>query len=318
MLSTETTCTPQSQISDNPSNAQSRTRSNRLVRPRVFDDTITGEWWKFSRVHPSNRPLAPNNVVNDDECESALISILEIPEPRSYKEAEYSPYWAEWKKAFEDEMSSFHENNVWQVVPRPEGRKIVSGKWVCKVKGNAQSELERFKARYVAKGYSQIQGIDYNETFAPVVRLESLRLLLATSANKEWKPRQLDIKTAFLYGILNEEIYMKLPDGYRIDNHVARLNRCIYGLKQSPREWHFRLVEYIHPHGFASSHFDSCVLLPNSGKLIIAIYVDDIVLFGGQGKVMDDTINLLKKEFKVNDLGTLNWLLGIQIEYSDA
>ncbi|KAI0991325.1 hypothetical protein K3495_g16862, partial [Podosphaera aphanis] len=161
----------------------------------------------------SNRPLAPNNVVNDDECESALISILEIPEPRSYKEAEYSPYWAEWKKAFEDEMSSFHENNVWQVVPRPEGRKIVSGKWVCKVKGNAQGELERFKARYVAKGYSKIQGIDYNETFAPVVRLESLRLLLAISASKGWKPRQLDIKTAFLHGILNEEIYMELLMG---------------------------------------------------------------------------------------------------------
>ncbi|KAI0994741.1 hypothetical protein K3495_g13440, partial [Podosphaera aphanis] len=145
ITASETTCTPQSQISDNPSNAQSRTRSNRLVRPRVFDDTITGEWWKSSRVHPSNRPLAPNNVVNDDECESALISILEIPEPRSYKEAEYSPYWAEWKKAFENEMSSFHENNVWQVVPRPEGRKIVSGKWVCKVNCDAQGELERFK-----------------------------------------------------------------------------------------------------------------------------------------------------------------------------
>ena len=147
---------PQVQISNNPSNAQSRTRSNRLVRPRVFDDTITGEWWKSSRVHPSNSLLAPNNMVNDDKCERALISILEVPEPRTYKEAEHSPHWPEWKKAFEDEMSSFHENDVWQVVPRPEGRKIVSGKWVCKVKGNAQGELEKFKAKYVAKGYSQI------------------------------------------------------------------------------------------------------------------------------------------------------------------
>ena len=111
------------------------------------------------------------------------------------------------KKAFEDEMKSLHENKVWQVVPRPQGRKICSGKWVCKVKGNAQGEVERFKARYVAKGFTQTKGLDYDETFAPVVRLDLLRLLLALSAHNSLKPRQLDIKTAFFYGILNEEIY---------------------------------------------------------------------------------------------------------------
>ncbi|KAI0996745.1 hypothetical protein K3495_g11439 [Podosphaera aphanis] len=109
---------------------------------------------------------------------------------------------------------------------------------------------------------------------------------------------------------------MDLPEGYKIDNHVARLNRCIYGLKQSPREWYFRLIEYIIPSGFTASEFDPCVLLHKSGNLIVAIYVDDIVLFGNQGDLMDNTVNLLKSEFKVNDMGTLNWLLGMQINYT--
>ncbi|KAI0992496.1 hypothetical protein K3495_g15689, partial [Podosphaera aphanis] len=220
--------------------------------------------------------------------------------------------------AFDDEIASLEENKVWQLVPRPDGRKIIKGKWVCKIKGNAQGEVERFKARYVAKGFSQIQGLDFDETFAPVVRFDSLRLLLAISAHRGWKPRQLDIKTAFLYGKLNEEIYMELPEGYRKDNHVARLNRCIYGLKQSPREWYFRLAGYILPHGFTSSLFDPCVMIHDTGNLIIAVYVDDIVLFGEQNQLMSETINLLKSEFRVNDMGTLNWLLGIQIEYTNV
>ena len=179
-----------------------------------------------------------------------MANILDELEPKTYNGAKVSPNWEEWDAAFEAEMSSFKENNVWDIVPRPAGRKVVGGRWVCKIKRDAQGEIERFKARYVAKGFTQIQGLDYDETFAPVVRFDSLRLLLAISAAKKWKPRQLDIKTAFLYGILNEEIYMELPEGYRIGNHVAKLNRCIYGLKQSPRNWYFRLTEYIIPLGF--------------------------------------------------------------------
>lgn len=269
----------------------------------MFNDTITGEWWKSSRIQSSQTRPRTENV---PEKETAMLSILEIPEPRSHREAKSTPHWPEWEKAFEDEIKSLQENNVWNVVIRPAGRKVVGGKWVCKVKGNAIGEVERFKVKYVAKGFTQVQGLDYDEIFAPVVRFESLRMLLAISAIKGWKPRQLDIKTAFLYGILNEEIYMELPEGYKIENHVARLNRRIYGLKQSPREWYFRLVEYILLLGFCNSNFDPCFLLHNSGNLIVAIYVDDIVLFGKKGKLMNDIINLLKTEFRVNDMGTLH------------
>lgn len=293
-----------------------RTQSGRQVRPRLYNDTITGDWWNVSNDISSHQP--PVEFSTEFPDEEALINILEIPIPKSYNMAKQSVHWDQWEKAFNDEITSLRENNVWEVVPRPKGRKIVDGKWVCKVKGDAQGNLERFKARYVAKGFSQVQGLDYDETFAPVVQYDSLRLLLAISANKRWKPRQLDIKTAFLYGILNEEIYMQLPEGFRKEDHVARLNRCIYGLKQSPREWYFRLVEYLKPSGFTSSLFDPCVLVHDSGNLIMAIYVDDIILFGEKGDLIEQTVSLLKSEFKVNDMGILHWLLGIQIEYSES
>ena len=161
-------------------------------------------------------------------------------------------------------------------------------------------------------------GLDYDEIFAPVARYDSLRLLLAITACRKWRTRQLDVKTAFLYGVLKEVVYMQLPEGCREDDKVALLKRCIYGLKQSSREWYFRLVEFLLSFGFAISSFDPCVLVHSSGNLFLAVYVDDISLFGDESEIMDQTISLLKTEFRVNDMGPLHWLLGIQIEYSQA
>ncbi|KAI0992701.1 hypothetical protein K3495_g15484, partial [Podosphaera aphanis] len=151
------------QNSDTNQNHYRRTQSGRQVRPRTFDDTITGNWWNST----NSSHESPSNLLYEEE---ALINILEIPVPKSYNMAKNSVHWDQWKTAFDDEINSLQENNVWEIVPRPEGRKIIDGKWVCKVKGNSQGELERFKARYVAKGFSQTQGLDYDETFAPVVR----------------------------------------------------------------------------------------------------------------------------------------------------
>ena len=251
-----------------------------------------------------------------DDAEEALVSVLEIPEPKTYRQARASEHWPEWKMAMESELQSLKENDVWEVVDQPPHRKIVDCRWVYKVKAKPNGELERFKARLVAKGFSQVQGQDYDEIFSPVVRYDSLRLLLAISASRGWRPRQLDVTTAFLYGILKEEVYMHLPEGSRLDGKVARLKRCIYGLKQSPREWYFRLVEHLIPYGFAITAFDPCVMVHESGDLFIAVYVDDISLFGSSGQLMDAVIALLKSEFKVNDMGELHWLLGIQIDFT--
>jgi len=125
----------------------------------------------------------------------------------------------------DDELKLLRENDVWDVIPEPVGSKIVASRWVSKAKGNAQGQAEHYKARLVAKGFSQILGQDYDEIFAPVVRYDSLKLLMAISACKGWRPRQLDVKTAFLYGILKEEVYMDLPEGSRINGMVAKLKR---------------------------------------------------------------------------------------------
>jgi len=141
---------------------------------------------------PENQPLE-----GLEGSQWANLSVLLINEPKSYRQAKVSPQWSDWKKAMEDELKSLKENDVWDVIAKPVGRKIVASRWVFKAKGNAQGEVERYKARLVAKGFSQILDQDYDEIFTPVVCYDSLRLLLAISGCKGWRPRQLDVKTAF-------------------------------------------------------------------------------------------------------------------------
>ena len=162
---------------------------------------------------------------------------------------------------------------------------IVGCKWVYKLGGDANCNISRYKARLVAQGFSQQPGTDFDEIFSPVVRYDSLRLLTALSISLGWQqPDQLDIKGAFLYGYLNEEIYMKLPPGYKEHEppagFCARLNKSIYGLKQSPRQWYQRLTGFLIPLGFVTTNFDPCVLIHRGHQLIIAIYVDDITIAG--------------------------------------
>lgn len=310
---------------------QYTTRYGRRVQPP--SDVVTPNWMmNHQREQPTHsvQPIAnPNAMEVDDDGfweeelatdETDSISVLSVEEPKTLSQAQNGPDWSQWKCAMDEELQSLQENHVWDVVSRPKDRRIVGGKWVFKVKGNEHGELDRFKARYVAQGFSQVQGLDYDEIFAPVAKYDSLRLLLAISACNNWKPRQVDIKTAFLYGVLKEDVFMKLPEGcgYDTRDHVAKLKRCIYGLKQSPREWFLRLLTFLRPKGFVPSVFDPCVLMHDSGRLFLAVYVDDISLFGESGHLLENTIRQLKSEFKVNDLGLLHWLLGVQIEYSET
>ncbi len=219
------------------------TRSGRTVRP-------PREWWVVNQGHQEEtrdtpRSNAPPDLDGDEpmpdapalnestSTESTLfveglaLSASIIPEPKSFQQAKASTEWPEWRKAMDEELRSLQENEVWQVVPKPPNRKIVDSKWVYKVKTDADGNLERYKARLVARGFTQVPGQDFDEIFSPVVRYDSMRLLLAISASKRWKPRQLDVKTAFLYGVLKEEVYMQLPEGSREDGKCALLKRCI-------------------------------------------------------------------------------------------
>jgi len=209
-----------------------------------------------------------------------------------------------------EELAALEKNNTWDLVPFPVGKKVVSCKWVYTVKQNPNGKIERYKARLVAKGYSQTYGIDYDETFAPVAKMTTVRTLISCAANLEWPLYQLDVKNAFLHGDLQEEVYMEIPPGFdtaQTKGKALRLKKSLYGLKQSPRAWFDRFRWVMCNMGYRQCNGDHTIFYHHSNNwvTILAVYVDDIIITG------DDTLEIarlkknLSKEFEVKDLGQL-------------
>ncbi|KAH9668313.1 hypothetical protein KPL70_021366 [Citrus sinensis] len=169
-----------------------------------------------------------------------IAKIDSVVVPKNIHEAFKDP---KWEKAVQEEMRALHDNGTWEVVDLPKGKKVVGSKWIFTVKYKANREVERYKARLVAQGFTQTYGIDYEETFAPVAKLNSIRVLLSLAVNLDWELHQLDVKNVFLNGTLNEEVYMKIPPGFQSEKErgkVCKLKKSLYGLKQSPRAWFAR------------------------------------------------------------------------------
>lgn len=251
--------------------------------------------------------------------EHCAYSVQEIPEPETFDEALSSPHAKEWKLATDSEYQSLIDNDTWDLVELPEGRTAVGCKWVFKVKYNGEGKVERFKSRLVAKGYSQRQGLDFEETFSPVVRFSSIRTLLALAIQKDMIVHQMDVVTAFLNGELDEEIYMQQPDGYQVsgkENLVCRLKKSLYGLKQAPRCWNRALREFMMQAGFVQSNADPCVFIRlDEHTTIVAVYVDDLILITDVIEVMLETKELLSERFRMKDMGQLHYCLGVNIVY---
>ena len=187
-----------------------------------------------------------------------------------------------WILAMQDELNQFERNKVWKLVPRPKDYPIVGTKWVFKNKLDESGNVIRNKARLVAKGYNQIEGIDFDETFAPVARLEAIRILLSFACYKGFKLKQMDVKSAFLNGDLKEEVFVEQPPGFEdhdFPNHVYKLEKALYGLKQAPRAWYDCLCTYLLENGFKKGSADTTLFLlhKESNFLIVQIYVDDII-----------------------------------------
>ena len=190
-----------------------------------------------------------------------------------------------WLSAMEEEMTSLKKNNTWILVEKPMKRKLVGCKWIFKLKeGVANVEPPRYKARLVAKGFTQREGVDYSEVFCPVVKYNSIRVLLAITAYFDLNLNQLDVKTAFLHGNFEEEIYMEQPEGFiqkGLEDRVCLLKKSLYGLKQSPRRWYLRLDQFMMAHGYTRSQYDNCVyckLLPSGNGIYLLLYVDDMLI----------------------------------------
>ena len=193
----------------------------------------------------------------DDECYVANDLTADINEPVNIDEAFSGEHSTEWKRAADSEFNSLIENDTWELVPLPEGKSIVGNKWIFKVKRDENGCVQRYKARLVAQGYSQTEGVDYNEVFSPVVRITTIRSLLALSNAKNWEVHQMDVKTAFLQGNLEEEIYMRQLDGYvseEYPNHVCKLKKSVYGLKQSARCWNNAIDTFLKSSGYLYQH----------------------------------------------------------------
>ncbi|CAI7872597.1 unnamed protein product [Closterium sp. NIES-53] len=263
-------------------------------------------------------------IVGDDkesdyeECAFAFFSPVETPwEPATLKEALENSDAEEWKKAMESELKSIEENGTWELVELPEGRKTITSKWLFKIKSDADAKIERYKSRLVAKGYQQKEKVDYKELFAPVVKPTTLRTLLAGAAIKGWVVKQMDVTTAFLNGVLEEEIFMAQPEGFDDGSgRVLRLKKALYGLKQAPRQWYLKLRGVLEEIGFTPSSADHSLFMLGEGeqRSFTVVYVDDILIFSPSSDLVKEVMLKLQDKFKCKALGDVSFYLGLHIE----
>ncbi|KAK4855041.1 hypothetical protein QYF36_003447 [Acer negundo] len=248
-------------------------------------------------------------------------SVENLPDdddPYTYKEAMEDVDSRHWQKAMQSEIESMFDNKVRSLVDLPKGIKPIGCKWVYKRKRGMDGKVETFKARLVAKGYTQKEGIDYEETFSPVAMLKSIRILLSIAASLDLEIWQMDVKTAFLNGSLDESIYMMQPEGFiekgQVDK-VCKLQKSIYGLKQASRSWNIRFDQAVKGFGFIQNPDEPCVYKRIKGdKLVFLIlYVDDILLIGNDVGVLTSVKEWLAKQFDMKDLGEASFILGIQV-----
>jgi hypothetical protein len=213
-----------------------------------------------------------------------------------------------WKEAMDLEYNALMKNNTWNLVPPKKGINIIDCKWVHQIKYRADGSLDKYKSRLVAKGYKQRYGIDYEDTFSPVVKMSTIRIILSIAVSRGWNLRQLDVQNAFLHGILKEEVYMRQPPGYvdkSCPNYVCKLDKALYGLKQAPRAWYARLSIKLIALGFVPSKADTSLFYFNKHgvTVFVLIYVDDIIVASSSPKAIDDLLHSLKQEFALKDLG---------------
>jgi Reverse transcriptase (RNA-dependent DNA polymerase)/Retrotransposon gag protein/Integrase core domain/Chromo (CHRromatin Organisation MOdifier) domain/GAG-pre-integrase domain len=257
---------------------------------------------------------------NESNLAKSLISnrIDFEADPLTYEEALSSPEAAYWRNAIDSELESLQSNKTWSIIARPNCRSLVGCMWIFKRKYNPDGSIARYKARLVAKGYTQRYGIDYEETYAPVAKSTSIRVVLSIGAVLNLEIHQMDVKTAFLNGDLDEEIYMTIPQGIKVSSPelVCKLNRTLYGLKQSSRMWNKKIDDYLTiSQGFTKLNADYSIYIrrKDTTLAIIALYVDDLILLTDTIITMNTLKLELNKAFDMTDCGEINYFLGLHI-----
>ncbi|CAN0870173.1 Retrovirus-related Pol polyprotein from transposon TNT 1-94 [Linum grandiflorum] len=299
----------------------------------VLADTVEGESTEKDLANDLNRPIAlrkGTRVCTQHPIQryvhygqlspqfKAFTTHLDTT-PRNISEAMKLP---QWRKAVEEEIAALEKNGTWKIVSLPSGKRVVDCKWLFTTKYNSDGSVERYKARLVARGFTQSYGVDYEETFAPVAKLKTIRILLSLAVNQDWPLYQMDIKNAFLNGHLTEEVYMEIPEGVQHNhsrNSVCKLEKSLYGLKQSPRAWFERFSNTVKSSGYTQCQTDDTMFVKHrqEGKItILIVYVDDIIITGNDEEEIQRLKGNLKEEFELKDLGEMKYFLGMEVARS--
>jgi len=264
---------------------------------------------------PLSSSVSYNNL--SSSFKHFCLSISSAVEPQYYHQAVKHDHW---RNAMANEIVALEENHTWIVTDLPPGKHPIGCKWVYKIKYKADGSVERYKARLVAKCYTQNEGLDYHETFSPVAKMTTVRTLLAIAAAKHWFLHQLDVNNAFLHGDLDEEVYMELPPGFRTkgESKVCRLTKSLYGLKQASRQWFSKFSTFLVDLGFIQSKADYSLFTRTHGTSFIAllVYVDDIAIASNDLVAVKSLIGTLNDRFRLKDLGDLKFFLGLEITRS--
>ena len=247
--------------------------------------------------------------------EEDMLAMMMVTNPFSFEEAVKKK---EWKDEMAAELQAIEKNQTWELMNLPKGAKPIGVKWVFKTKLNENVDIEKHKARLVAKGYAQRYGVDYTEVFTPIVRLDTMRAILAVAAQYGWEVFQLDVKSAFLHGELKEEVFVQQPDGFikkGEEEKVYKLTRALYGLKQAPRPWYSKIETYFLREGFEKCSSEHTLFTKSvGGKILIkSLYVDDLIFTENDVCMCGEFKKSMMLEFDMTDLGRMKHFFGIEV-----
>ena len=277
----------------------------------------------YGRADNDNEPARPSKRLRTDE--EALAAMNEsatcIDTPKTYEEAIASSEKKKWRQAVAEELNAHDRNGTWQLVSRRADIRPIGCKWVFAKKRNELGQVVRFKARLVAKGFKQQFGVDFFETYSPVANMASIRVFFSLCAGQGYEIEQVDVDTAFLNGVLSDQVYMELPEGLEIDgNVVCKLRKALYGLKQAANVWHKTVRAVFDSMGFTPSGADQCVYVKTdgSGFVYVCLYVDDMLIAAKQSTTIEAVKKALASHFKIKDLGAAKFILGMEVAYKTS
>ena len=237
-----------------------------------------------------------------------------LADPTSYKEAIQSKDREKWLEAMEEEHQAHIDNGTWELVPRPAGVNVIASRWVFKTKRDENGEIVKYKGRGVAKGCSQIEGVDFEARYAPTGKPTSIRTVLCVAGILDWELENMDVNTAFLNADVEEEIYMKQLEGFEVygpngEELVCKLKKSIYGLRQAARNWHLTIDQWMKEYGFHAAEADTCVYVKREDQevIVVIIWVDDLIIAGSCKSIIRDFKAAISKRFSMKDLGPLKW-----------